>query len=90
MSLEIMDFILADNRKQKKTVITPNTAEQNLFTAIGRGDIDLVKTLIQSGVNPQCLIEGWNPLTVACELNKEHILEFLIDLLQKVVQKSLS
>ncbi|CAG2189463.1 ANK [Mytilus edulis] len=78
-----MDFILADNRKQKKTVITPNTAEQNLFTAIGRGDIDLVKTLVQSGVNPQCLIEGWNPLTVACELNKEHILEFLINLLQK-------
>ncbi|CAC5389194.1 unnamed protein product [Mytilus coruscus] len=62
--------------------------EQNLFTAIGRGDIEQVKTLIQSGVNPQCLIEGWNPLTVACELNKEHILEFLIDLLQKEEEES--
>lgn len=81
-----MDFDFIDNRRQKKKIITPSTTEHDLFTSIVRGDVPKVKTLIQSGVDPNCTVEGWNPLTTACELDKEEILEVLIEALQNQVQ----
>ena len=83
-----MEFVLVDthSRRLKKKIITPNEDDRDLFTGIATGNILQVKSLLHKGVNPNCSLEGWTPITFACELDKEEILDLLIDILQKKVK----
>lgn len=81
-----MECVLVDTTKrQKKKVITPNTAEQDLYLAIERGDHRDVQALLDRGVDLSYRLEGWSPLTVACEYGHEDIVEAIVNHLKNDV-----
>ncbi|KAL5022521.1 hypothetical protein ScPMuIL_001676 [Solemya velum] len=49
-----------------------------LLLAIEEGEIKGIKDLIDHGANINCLVDGWTPLTAACELGKADIVNFLL------------
>ncbi|XP_033755625.1 ankyrin repeat domain-containing protein 50-like [Pecten maximus] len=78
-----MECVLVENTKrQKKKVITPNTPEQDLYLAIERGELQNVQTLLDRGVDLSYKLEGWSPLTVACEYGHEDIVEAIVNQLK--------
>ncbi|XP_060080301.1 ankyrin repeat domain-containing protein 50-like [Ylistrum balloti] len=78
-----MECVLVETTKrQKKKVITPNTPEQDFYLAIERGDLQEVQTLLERGVDLSYKIEGWSPLTLACECGQEDIVEVIVNQLK--------
>lgn len=55
-----------------------------LLLAIEEGEIKGIKDLIDHGANINCLVDGWTPLTAACELGKADIVNFLLQFMPGV------
>ena len=59
-----------------------------LIKAIGKGDLDLVKSLIASGVNPNFIdIKGYTPLDYAKKGNRPNVEQYLISIGAKTYPK---
>ncbi|MDQ0092063.1 ankyrin repeat protein [Paenibacillus anaericanus] len=52
----------------------------DIFTAAATGDIETIKALLSSGVDPNCVSDtGWNLLIYAVENDRNDMVEFLLD-----------
>lgn len=55
-----------------------------LLFAIEKGEIKEIKHLVDDGADVNCLVEGWTPLTVACELGKTEVVNLLLQFIPGV------
>ena len=67
-------------KTQERTIITPNTAVQDLHEAIERGDlVRAVDILHSSNINGTSVsVDGWSPLTFACYCGCYDVVEDII------------